>query len=95
VKSARDFSDKYRQVKAICQNVATLLKMREQALAPIAMFQRAMAGTLSMNVDRLTMASIGFDLAMGFARSHYGIEEQTDFQGTLTPAGPRITGNAI
>jgi hypothetical protein len=38
VKSARAFNDNYKQVKAICQNVTMLLKMREQALAPIAMF---------------------------------------------------------
>lgn len=40
VKSAQEFNDNFKQVKAICQNVTTLLKMREQALAPIAMFQR-------------------------------------------------------
>jgi hypothetical protein len=73
VKSARDFNDNYKQVKAICQNVTTLLKMREQALAPIAMFQRTTAGTLNTNVHRLTMACIGIDLAMGFARQQFKI----------------------
>ncbi|WP_434108023.1 hypothetical protein [Paraburkholderia caffeinilytica] len=75
VKSARDFNDNYKQVKAVCQNVTTLLKMREQALAPIAMFQRTTAGTLNTNVHRLTMACIGIDLAMGFARQAFGIED--------------------
>ncbi|MCP2086070.1 UNVERIFIED_ORG: hypothetical protein J2Y81_002087 [Paraburkholderia sediminicola] len=73
VKSARDFNDNHKQVKAICQNVTTLLKMREQALAPIAMFQRTTAGTLNTNVHRLTLACIGIDLAMGFARQQFGI----------------------
>ncbi|MFL9885222.1 hypothetical protein PQR66_19420 [Paraburkholderia agricolaris] len=76
VKSARDFNDNHKQVKAICQNVTTLLKMREQALAPIAMFHRTTAGTLNTNVHRLTMACIGIDLAMGFARQVFAAEEQ-------------------
>jgi hypothetical protein len=76
VKSARDFNDNYKQVKAICQNVTMLLKMREQALAPIAMFQRATAGTLNTNVHRLTMACIGIDLAMGFARQAFGVKDE-------------------
>lgn len=74
VKSARAFNDNFKQVKAICQNVTTLFKMREQALAPIAMFQRTTAGTLNTNVHRLTMACIGIDLAMGFARQQFGID---------------------
>ena len=68
VRSARDFNDNYRQVKAICQNVTALLKMREQALAPLAMFERTTAGTLSSNGKRLTLACIGIDLALGYAR---------------------------
>lgn len=78
VKSARDFNDNYRQVKAICQNVTKLLKMREQALAPIAMFQRTTAGTLNSNTHRLTMACIGIDLAMGMARQRFGVEDAPD-----------------
>lgn len=74
VRSARAFNDNFKQVKAICRNVTTLLKMREQALAPIAMFQRTTAGTLNTNVHRLTMACIGIDLAMGFARQRFGID---------------------
>lgn len=77
VKSARDFNDNYKQVKAICQNVTTLLKMREQGLAPIAMFQRTAAGTLNTNVHRLTMACIGIDLAIGFARQRFRVEDAT------------------
>lgn len=77
VKSARAFNDSFKQVKAICQNVTALLKMREQALAPVAMFQRTTAGTLNSNVARLTMACIGIDLAMGFARQQFGIEGLT------------------
>lgn len=73
VKSARDFNDNYKQVKAVCRNATMLLKMREQALAPIAMFQRTTAGTLNTNVHRLTLACIGIDLAMGFARQQFGI----------------------
>jgi len=78
VRSARDFNDNYRQVKAICQNVATLLKMREQALAPLAMFERTTAGTLNSNGQRLTLACIGIDLALGFARVAMGAEEVSD-----------------
>jgi hypothetical protein len=79
VRSARDFNDNYRQVKAICQNVTTLLKMREQALAPLAMFERTTAGTLNSNGQRLTLACIGIDLALGFAQRTLGIEVATDF----------------
>lgn len=74
-KSARDFNDNYKRVKAICQNVTTLLKMREQALAPIAMFQRTTAGTLNSNTHRLTLACIGIDLAMGYAKLAHGVED--------------------
>ncbi|MFT4063372.1 hypothetical protein [Paraburkholderia sp.] len=78
VKSSREFHDNYPQVKAICQNVTTLLKMREQALAPIAMFQRTRGGTLNTNVHRLTIACIGIDLAMGFARQAFEMEDDAD-----------------
>ncbi|WP_296661865.1 hypothetical protein [Paraburkholderia sp.] len=78
VKSARAFNDNYKQVKAICQNVTTLLKMREQALAPIAMFQRTTAGTLNTNAVCLTMTCTGIDLAMGFARQQFGMEGSTE-----------------
>ncbi|MGJ0524375.1 hypothetical protein ACR42A_12580 [Burkholderia gladioli] len=53
--------------------MTTLLKMREQALAPIAMLKRTTAGTLNSNASRLTLACIGIDLAMGFARQQFGI----------------------
>lgn len=79
VKSARAFSDNFKQVKAICQNVTMLLKMREQTLAPIAMFQRTMAGTLNTNVGRLTMACIGIDLALGFARQQFKIVNALEY----------------
>ena len=78
VKSARDFNDNYRQVKAICQNVTTLLKMREQALAPLAMFERTTAGTLNSNAQRLTLACIGIDLALGYARVGMGADDTAD-----------------
>ncbi|WP_395060947.1 hypothetical protein [Paraburkholderia silvatlantica] len=50
------------------RRVTTLRKMREQALAPVAMFQKTTAGTLNTNVHRPTVACIGIDLAMRFAR---------------------------
>ena len=78
VRSARDFNDNYRQVKAICQNVTKLLKMREQALAPLAMFERTTAGTLNSNGQRLTLACIGIDLALGYARLGTGADDTTD-----------------
>lgn len=68
VTSARVFNDNVKQVKAICQNVTTLRKMRDRALAPIAMLQRTTAGTLNSNASRLTLTCIGIDLALGFAR---------------------------
>ncbi|WP_186203789.1 hypothetical protein [Burkholderia gladioli] len=75
VKSSRDFHDNYPQVKAVCQNVTKLLTMREQALAPIAMLQRTAAGTLNSNGSRLTLACIGINLAMEFARRRFGVEK--------------------
>lgn len=48
--------------------MTNLLKMREQALAPIATFQRTTAGTLNTNVYRLAAACIGIDLTTGRPR---------------------------
>jgi hypothetical protein len=74
-RSTHDFHDTCQQVRAVCQNVTKLMTMREQALAPLAMFSRSTAGTLHTNERVLTMTCLGIDLAAGMARQALGIAD--------------------
>ncbi|TAM08302.1 MAG: hypothetical protein EPN70_00750 [Paraburkholderia sp.] len=75
VRSAREFHDNQKQVRAVCQNVTKLLTMREQTLAPLAMFRRTTSGTLNTNRHRLVLAIAGIDIALATMRAVYGVSD--------------------